>query len=106
MSEILTIYQSNDTIIEMAGLKNELSGLFVNNAVVNVVLKDSLGANVAGQVWPLALNYVTDSLGVYRATLGFALPLLANKKYTANVFVSAGGLVGNWAVEVICKVRK
>lgn len=106
MSEILTIYQGNDTIIELAGLKNEVSGAFINNATVNVTLVDSLGVQVTGQAWPLALAYVALSDGAYRATLGFNLPLILNAKYSANVFVSAGGLVANWSIDVICKKRK
>ena len=106
MSEILTIYQSNDTIIEVAGLKNDVTGAFINNAQVNVVLVDSLGVQVTGQTWPLALTYVPVSDGAYRATLLFSLPLSPNSKYSANVFVSAGGLVANWSIDVLCKKRK
>lgn len=106
MSEILILYQANDTIIEVAGLKNEVTGAFVNNATVNVTLLDSVGALVTGQTFPLTLAYVAVSDAVYRAKLNFGLVLTPNGKYSANVNVLADGLVANWSIDVICKKRK
>ena len=106
MSEISTIFQNNDTLIELAGLQNETTGAYLNTATVTVTLIDATGANVTGATWPMAMSYVAGSNGLYRATLGFDLPLTENGLYKANIIAIGGtGLRANWTANVICKKR-
>lgn len=106
MSEIATIFLSNDNLIELANLQNEVTGAYINDATVNVTLVNSTGTNVVGTTWPKVMPYVAASDGLYRATLGYDLVLTANSRYTANIVVVSGALRASWAADVVCKTRK
>ena len=93
----MTIYVNNTNLIELLGLKNLITGLFVNNAIVMVTIKDEGSINVAGQLWPLAMPYVAASSGDYRALLTDELVLVAGAHYTAFIEVDGGiNLQGHW----------
>ena len=80
---------------------------YINNATVSVTLKDRAGADVAGESWPLAMNYVAGSNGVYRATLAFALALQDGKPFTAEIIADGGlGLRGGWSFPLKARLRK
>lgn len=96
----------NDNVLEIRGLRNEVTGTFLNSATVTVTLKDSAGTNVTGTSWPKALAYVASSDGVYRATLAHDLGLTPAGRYTATIAVDGGaGLVARWDVPCLCKTR-
>lgn len=80
---------------------------FINNATITVTLKDRVGVAVAGETWPLAMNYLTGSNGIYRATLAFGLSLQDGKPFTAEIVADGGlGLRGGWSFPLKAKVRK
>ena len=103
MSE--TLYIGNDNEIELSGLA-DARGVYQNDALVNVTLKTLAGVNVAGQVWPLTLTYVTGSNGVYRGVLQDALVVTVNDSLRAHVDVTAGGLTAHFEKQVVVAVRK
>lgn len=87
----------SDNVVTLSGLKNEVTGAFINTAVVTVTLVDRGGAEVAGQSWPAALTYVASSDGVYRGTLSDSLDLTKFEAYTAQITADAGpGLQQYW----------
>lgn len=103
---ISVLYVGNDNIIEVDGLKNDLTGTDLNGATVTVTLKDAVGANVAGGSWPLAMPHVASSHGLYRATLGYGLSLVDGARYTAAITADGGsGLRANWSVECVARTR-
>uniref|UniRef100_A0ABX1N8I5 Uncharacterized protein n=1 Tax=Aromatoleum buckelii TaxID=200254 RepID=A0ABX1N8I5_9RHOO len=62
---------------------------------------------MTGETWPLALTYVTDSNGVYRATLKDTLSLTANARYVATVSADGGsGKQARWDLDFVCRVRR
>ena len=96
----------NDMIFEVRGLANEVTGSYLNAATVTCTLKDSGGAAVSGQSWPLTMSYVASSNGIYRATLPYTLDLVANGRYTLELDVNGGaGLRGKWEIPCLCRVR-
>ena len=101
----LTIYMGNTSIIELSELKDSLTVVYLNSATVIVTLLDDYGEEVGGQVWPLAMDYVTDSDGTYRATLSSGLDLVANKKYKAVMQATFAGNTAQWRCNVFSKVR-
>lgn len=106
MSNPYTLYMGSDTILELAGLKNELNGADLNAATVTVTLRDADGQEVGGETWPKALTYVAGSKGVYRATLPHTLALVANARYTGVVTADGGaGLRARWDIECIARLR-
>lgn len=107
MSDVQILFEGNDMVLEVAGLKNEVTGEFLNSATVTVSLADNDGQPVDGNAWPLPLQYVTDSDGVYRATLADTLDLTTNTRYVAELIVDAGpGLRAKWLRDCICRKRR
>ena len=106
MSTIHVLLISNDHILELDSLKNELTGLDLNGATVTVTLVDAAGAQVGGEVWPKAMTYVAETDGVYRCTLPYTLALSASGRYTARITANAGnGLRAQWDMECVARTR-
>ena len=106
MSNVNILYTSNDTVLEVRGLKNEVTGAFLNAATVTATLVDSDGDEVAGETWPKTLDYVSSSDGVYRATLPYTLSLASGGRYTAQISVNAGsGLRASFALPCVARSR-
>lgn len=106
MSTIQTLYIDNDTILDLDGLKNELTGAFVNDATVTVTLTNSAGVAVGGEVWPKTLAYVAGSEGSYRATLPDTLSLTNGGRYEAAITADAGaGLRASWVIACVARTR-
>ncbi len=90
----------SDNVVELSGLKNEITGAFINNATVTAKVVDRNGVDVAGQSWPVTLTYVSSSDGVYRGTLSDSMSLARFDLYTVQVTASAGaGLQQYWECE-------
>ena len=100
------LWDNNDTIIEIRGLENEVTGENINDATVTCTLYDAEEVSVTGQSWPLTMTYVTGSAGVYRATLPYGLGIVAASRYTLQLDVNAGtGLRGQWRIPCVCRIR-
>lgn len=64
------LYKENDNLLELSGLKNKKTGLFINDAVVTVTVFEANGTTeTTGQVWPATMSYVAASDGKYDVTL-------------------------------------
>lgn len=106
MSNIHTLYGGNDNILEVASLKNELTGEFLNDAVVIATLKDSVGGEVSGDSWPKTMDYLAASNGIYRVTLPHTLGLVIGSRYTVVITVDGSdGVHAEWSVECVCRAR-
>lgn len=105
MSNVTVLYVGNDNILEVANLKNDVSGADINNATVSVILADDNGAQIGGATWPMALSYVTGSKGVYRATLPYTLEMTAGLRMMATVTVDAGPLRAQFDLECVARSR-
>jgi hypothetical protein len=106
MSNVAILYTGNDTVLEIKGLKNEVTGGFLNAATVTATLVDSDGDEVGGHDWPATLAYVTDSDGIYRATLPYGMALTSGGRYTAQITANAGsGLRASWAIPCLARAR-
>jgi hypothetical protein len=105
MSTIQNLYVGNDNVLEVASLKDDTTGEFLNSATVSVTLKNaSTGVNVVGETWPLNMSYITDSNGIFRCSLKHELELLAGQQY--NAVITADGGVGLYAsFTVLCVAR-
>jgi hypothetical protein len=106
MSTIHILYLGNNSIVDVTGLKNETSGEYVTDANISVALYDAAGLPVAGTDWPLAMPYLADSNGVYRATLPFTLALVEGARYVARIVADAGeGLRAQWDMPCVGRLR-
>ena len=85
----LTAYINSDNVISVTGLINVIDSTYQNTATVEVTLQDANGNEVAGDTWPLTMNYVSASNGIYRATLIDTLTLVEGN-YIAVITANAG----------------
>lgn len=101
------VYQGNDNILELDGLKNDATDAFINDATVTVTMVDSNDVEVSGQTWPTSMLYVNSSDGVYRATLQDVLVLAEDARYIAKVTANGGaGLLGFFELPVVARIRR
>jgi len=100
-------YVANDHVLELRNLRDNVSGVFINNATVVVTIKDSAGANVTGETWPKSMPYVAASNGIYRATLDATLGIASGSSYTARITVTTPlGADAYWEFPVRGDTRK
>lgn len=88
----MVAFVANTNILELRGLKDALTGQFINNATVSVSdLQNADGVGV-GPVSgsPFAMDYVAGSDGIYRGVLANTWSLVAGECYIAFVEVNAG----------------
>jgi hypothetical protein len=102
------VWTDTDNLIEVSGLLNVATGLYINNAEVTVTLKDyDSGSDVAGEAWPLTLNYVPASDGDYRATLPYDLILVEDQGLIADIIADGGvGLRRRWQLHGVATVGR
>ncbi len=111
------VFRANDNVIELDGLKNKVADTFLNSATVTVTIVDKGGVEVTGQTWPLAMDYVASSDGIYRGTIEdvavfllFTAPTAFQQtqgsNYTAQVTANGGtDLQGYWEIPLQAKNR-
>ena len=105
MSEIQTVYVDNDILIKLSGVKLASSGAFVNDASVELTIKDSAGADLGGISWPLGMNY-TGTDGEYSALVDKAALLVDKEGYTAIIDAATPGNVdGHWEIPLGAETR-
>jgi len=91
-------------VVEVNGLKNDVTGLVVNDATVTFTLKDTAGTVIDG---PTAMTYVPASNGVYRGTLADTVAIVVGTRYVVQIDVDAGaGLTAKWELDAVCQTRK
>lgn len=101
------VYVDNSNVIELRGLKLAIENTYVNDADVTVTVKDSAGADVAGQAWPTTMDYVAASNGIYRAIVEEAAELVADETFYAFIDADAGAQrIGHWEFAFVPKVRR
>lgn len=106
MSNLQTLYIGNDSLLDVASLRNEANGDYLDAASVSVQLFDQDQVPVAGADWPMALAYVAGSRGLYRVTLPYSLSLSDGARYTARIVADAGpGLRAQWDMACVARAR-
>tara|TARA_R110002167_G_scaffold85605_1_gene232073 strand:+ start:1104 stop:1421 length:318 start_codon:yes stop_codon:yes gene_type:complete len=103
---VSNLYINNDNLLSVENLKNAATDVFINDATVTAILKNSAGGNVTGQSWPLTLAFVSSSNGDYKGTLEDGLVLTEGTTYTAEINADAGNdQIANWSVSFTAKKR-
>jgi len=102
----MLLYVDNDNCISLEGLTDKLNGGFIDDATVEVTLRDRTDTTeIAGETWPLSMPYIVDSAGVYTAVIESAVNLVAGETVIATVIVTTPG-GGNAEFTDNIKVRK
>lgn len=98
----MEVFINNDNVIFVRGLRNvmEPEGQYLNDATVEVTLKNHMNQEVSGQSWPLTLAYITDSDGDYQGQLEDGIAM-APATHKLAVHVDAGSdKIANFVVMV------
>ena len=100
------LYHRNDNLLELLGLRNEITEEFVDDATVTAVVKDRQGTEIGGQSWPLAMTYVTASEGNYLGVIDAALDVEPSDRVIAEITIAVtGGLEAFFKLPLIVKER-
>ena len=105
------VYIGNTLVLELMdadgeGLRDPITGAYVNDAVVTARLKTAVGADIAGQTWPLTLAYVTGSRGVYRGALAATLVITDKQALVCVIDITRGSDVAHKEIPMIGAIRK
>lgn len=100
-------YVGNTNLVELIGLKDAITGDFILDAAVTVIVKDAHGDEIDGQTWPTAMAFVEASDGDYRAVIEHDAALVAGEECTAVIEVNDGTeRIGHWEFAFTPKVRR
>src|SRR5687768_17088915 len=94
-----TLLIGNDQLLKVVGVQDAVSLDYITTAIVTATIKTLAGVAVAGEVWPITLQYVEDwgdrpeytTDGNYEGILEDGITLENNKRYIAEVGIDAGG---------------
>lgn len=103
-----TIFVGNTTTVRISGIKYA-SGAFINNATVSLVSLTDLGdgSSVTGVTYPVTMDYVADSDGIYEAVLPYSLGISNGRRYTATVRAETpSGERAEWEERLKATIRR
>lgn len=105
MLDVLLV--GNDQTIRVSGVQDEVSGDYLNDITVQVWIKERDGTDVAGETWPITLDYIADSNGDYIGNIEDGVELVAGRRYIVEIRSEApGDLVGFWHFTRAAKWRE
>lgn len=96
------LFLGNDNLVELVRLKNRMTGLFVNDAVMSLTIKDAADQTLAG---PLTMDSVPGTDGEYQVVVPGATALVERASTFAEITVSAP-FNGYWRKPFLPQVRK
>lgn len=99
-AELLELPIGSTGILDVSLIDED--GAAINDATVEVTLKDADGIEIAGETWPIAMNYVASSDGKYTVTLTHELEVEANASVFAHgVATGTDGHVREFVREIV-----
>lgn len=98
----LVIYPGNTMIAEVQA-RSSVSKLFVNGASGTITIRNkATGATVVG---PLAMAYVSNSAGLYRAEIPSSAAFVVGTVYEATISLAQGSTSATWKEDVTAVQR-
>jgi hypothetical protein len=102
----MTAFVANTNVLELSGLKNAIEGTSIDDATVIVTVKDSDGVALTGATWPLTMDPVSGTPGLYRTILPHTLAAIARTWCYAHIDVDAGvNRKGHWEFPIEPQTR-
>lgn len=99
------LFPGNDLTLRVNGVRDEVTSDYLNAATVTAVVKKTNGEEVAGQTWPLTLDYVAASNGNYIGNLEAGNTIVKGRTYKVEVTAQYGGFAGFWSEDVPARER-
>lgn len=101
---IRAVLRSSDNVVQVTGVKDVLTGEFINSASVWASVFDASMENVDGVSWPITLEYVEGSDGDYVGSIPDSADLKVGNFYTIRVSVDDGPgrkIVEDYELEIV-----
>lgn len=93
----MTAFVGNTNVLDLIGLSSEIESAFINDATVEVTVKDAAGNEIDGQSWPTTMDYLAASDGNYRAYIQEDVEFVPKQPYYAHITADGGvNRVGHW----------
>ena len=93
--ELLLI--GNDQTVTVTGVQDDITKEYITDATVTATIKNRDGSDVAGESWPITLDYITDwqdegfeTDGNYRGNFEDGIELVDEKLYTVEIGIDGG----------------
>ena len=103
------IYMNNDHFMELTGFQDGVTLAFLNAATVTVTIYATdgaaLGDATTGISWPLTMDYLSGSDGVYQAVIDKAISLTRGELYKAVITAAESGIDGEWNITLRAQER-
>jgi len=102
-----TLFYLNDNLLRLTGLRDALSGTYIDSATVTVTLKDRFGNAVSGVTWPLVFSPAGGGTGDYSVVIPDDIQVMRNVQYTAEIIADDGpGRRAVWELPVQVVTRQ
>ena len=102
----MPVFVANSNLLELTGLRSEVEDAFIDDASVTVTIYDAADEEVAGETWPLTMDYTSGSDGDYSAIISEDVEFTAGATYYAHIEADGGdGRVGHWEFKFKPKTR-
>jgi hypothetical protein len=102
---ILFINPQNTQTVKLNGLKDIVTGNFLDSAVITATLYDQYG-NADSIFNNITLNYVPGSSGNYLGIVsGVGFSPMLGSGYKLKIDANQGGILGHWEILVQIKQR-
>ena len=98
-------YIGADNVVQLGGFQNAIDSTYLNAATVTCTIKDTSGNEVSGISWPVTLDYVAASDGIYRATIDKAITLTFGNIYYVEITATESGIDGFWRIPIHARYR-
>lgn len=108
MPATMTIWVGNDVILEVAGLRESITGALQNNLSTSQVTASLKNDDGSALTTPIAvtMTYASGSDGVYRGIIPYTAGVTAGKNYLVFLEANAGSnMVGHWEFRCVAKAR-
>ena len=104
MSSInLKFFIGNNMLLRLKGLKNSKTGVYINDATVNAILKDLDDVEVIATG---TMNYQAGSDGNYEIVWPYDASVTLFGQYKAYITALGSGLYGDWRPIVTAEERE
>ena len=84
------VWLETDNVIRVRGLKDEVSGSYINDAVITATLYDSSDVEVPGAA-NISIPYVAGTDGDYAGEIPSTVSLTEGASYTTKVTITGNG---------------
>jgi hypothetical protein len=102
----LVFLHKSSMYLEVHNLRDNQSSTPISDAMVTAVIKDSNGADVGGETWPVTLTALPRSPGFYRVVIPPSLAVVPGQKYVAQITVIKDDLERYWEADVLVRIDK